>query len=656
MMMRRSKQALFYCIMVIMTLAVIEGMAQAAYYIAYGELNGGGPAQSRPAVGAVADELEHRLRRSGDIRHPYYGYTASQAEQSLNQVPPPRREDGVVLIGLLGGSVSQDVTGAFRRALEAWFHNNDIPLRPIVLELAYRMMKQPQQVMVIANTLSLGGEYDIIVNLDGYNELIGPNQNYFEHGVSPFYPRFWHQAQTDLTNAQQLTLGRIYVLRQREQRLGALAAADPWRYSALYGIVNRYLRERAAGQILALNHELVATLAGEYNLQRYGPALAIGTDDYDLSQSALRVWYRGSVMLHNLSRTAGAEYYHFQQPNQYVPDSKPLTDVELAVAYEPGISTIRAYREGYPLLLRLGDELRQQGINYYDLTQIFADNRETLYSDRCCHFNERGNELLAASMVQRLAPALRHQAALATRRVRGENSTAAGAPLYPAAQETLPFHVVNKLYFDVGRTEGGTLRYSRDSCLPTETASLFFVRVTPADDADLLPENAASGYNSYDFSFDRDGGVMDAAGKCVMEYRLPEYDIARVETGQYIPDTGQTLWRARIPFDLGFAVELTPAGALRYSRDSCLPAHTAALFFLHITPADRADLPPGRAKYGYNNYDFPNFSRDDRVSEASGRCVMERKLPGYDIASILTGQYIIAAGRLWETRIDIEQP
>lgn len=52
--MTRRKQALFYCLMVIMTLAVIEIMAQAAYYIAYGEFNGGGP--SPPAAAAAADD------------------------------------------------------------------------------------------------------------------------------------------------------------------------------------------------------------------------------------------------------------------------------------------------------------------------------------------------------------------------------------------------------------------------------------------------------------------------------------------------------------------------------------------------------------------------------------------------------------------------
>ena len=130
-----------------------------------------------------------------------------------------------------------------------------------------------------------------------------------------------------------------------------------------------------------------------------------------------------------------------------------------------------------------------------------------------------------------------------------------------------------------------------------------------------------------------------------------------MRTGQHNPETGQLHWPARLTLDWGFAVERTAAGALRYARDNCLPVHLSARFFLHITPADAADLAPGRAAHGYNNYDFPGFNPADGVIDAAGRCAVERALPDYDIARILTGQYIPAVGRrLWETRIELGEP
>ena len=641
-----------------MTLLAIEGMAQAAYYMAYGEFNGAGPSRPGPAAQDAAFAVEYGARPRGERIHPYYGFTSQGIDRDLNQFPPPQRQEGVVLIALTGGSVSRQVAPAFHKALETWFRRHDIPLWPVVLELGNGAWKQPQQVIIIAYMLSLGGEFDIIVNLDGHNELVNPHTNYFDFGVFPFYPHRWDNLMARRLPAEQKTLiSRIYALRQRQERLDALASG-PWRRLALYGIVNRYLQERATTQILTLNHELADAAPIGSNKALLGPVLNPAPDEYDLRQMALFVWQRSSLVLADLSRAHGAEYYHFQQPNQYIPDSKPLTDEELELYYHPEIGTIAAYRDGYPLLRRLGDELRQQGINYYDLTQIFADNRETLYNDGCCHLNWIGNEILAENMVQRLAPALRNRAALAQARVgvgKGSDMTAGAAPYPAAAQEVSPVQVVNKRYFDVLRTDEGNLRYSREACRTADTAAPFFAHITPEDAADLRPENAAAGYNRYEFGFDQNDGATDAAGQCVMEYELPGYDIAEVLTGQYIPGAEQILWQARIPFDVEFAVQRTAAGHLRYSKDQCLPVHTAGTnFFLHITPVHAADFHPGRAEHGYNNHDF-RFRYNDTIVDADGRCVLERELPGYDIASIRTGQFVVNTGRrLWEANIGFE--
>ena len=232
-----------------------------------------------------------------------------------------------------------------------------------------------------------------------------------------------------------------------------------------------------------------------------------------------------------------------------------------------------------------------------------------------------------------------------------------GTALDAAVREVSPVHAVNKQFFDVRLTADGKLRYAREGCRPADTADPFFVQITPVDAADLLPAGAESGYNRHNFSFDRDGGSRDAAGRCVVEYELPDYAVADVVTGQYRPETGRQLWRARITLDWGFAVEVAGAGVLRYSRDNCRPAHLATRFFLHITPADAGDLADGRAEHGYDNWDFPGLGPADEIIDAAGRCVVERDLPDYDIASIVTGQYIPAVGgRLWETRIELEGP
>ena len=42
-------------------------------------------------------------------------------------------------------------------------------------------------------------------------------------------------------------------------------------------------------------------------------------------------------------------------------------------------------------------------MNFADLTQIFADRRESLYIDTCCHFNRLGNEVMGQYIARVIA-------------------------------------------------------------------------------------------------------------------------------------------------------------------------------------------------------------------------------------------------------------
>ena len=107
-------------------------------------------------------------------------------------------------------------------------------------------------------------------------------------------------------------------------------------------------------------------------------------------------------MLAHLAKQAGAEIYHFQQPNQYVPGSKPLTKQELAVAFRPGLAESEKLQKGFSLLRQFGGEIRKRNIDYFDLTQFFSNSHESLYSDDCCHLTQRGRELLAETVLRRI--------------------------------------------------------------------------------------------------------------------------------------------------------------------------------------------------------------------------------------------------------------
>ena len=649
------KKTLYYGIMLFLTLLVIEGMARLAYYAAYGTGYGGGWSDEAvnlppPPPPNFTDHAAGQRR----ISHPFYGFSNNPASSELNAMPPPLRQEDTVVIGLLGGSVAKDVQPFLQFALNRWFAANRLPRQSVVLNLAIGGAKQPQQTMIMVNNLLLGGEFDLIVNLDGFNEMVFSREN-FGNGVSPFFSGRWHN-RVGLTRADILRAGQIGVLRREQARLAAAGETSLLRWSALFGLAQRWRQERIAAQIIQRNHALAA-VAPAYSLERHGPRRWLPAEDAVFAATA-RLWYRGSVALARLAALAGAEYYHFLQPNQYVPGSKPLSPGERESAYAPHGFYKSVVERGYPLLRESHRDLPGQGVNYFDLTAIFADHPETLYRDKCCHLNYRGNELLAAAMVRRLEPALRllggaSPAGPGSALAAGRRPAEIAPPAAPDFQVSLA-------------AEGKALRYVRADCAPEELEPVFFLHLIPRDLTDLPLHRQLSGFDNQNFNFAEVGGRF-SAGQCAAQIPLPPYPIATLRTGQYIPGL-RDLWSvelivpanpdqlradyaalsgaqpvARSHFDL-----YVQDYRLIYLRETCAAADTAAAFFLHILPQDVTDLPEDSREAGFAH---AGFAFDQRGGHFDGKCLAAVPLPDYPIKEMRTGQHIPGQGDLWSVEL-----
>jgi len=86
----------------------------------------------------------------------------------------------------------------------------------------------------------------------------------------------------------------------------------------------------------------------------------------------------------------------------------------------------------------------------------------------------------------------------------------------------------------------GALSYLKAPCGEDDTRGRFFLSVHPADAADLPAARREIGHDSLNFTFaPPDGAVFN--GKCMATRRLPDYEITKIETGQWIPG-GERLW------------------------------------------------------------------------------------------------------------------
>ena len=109
------------------------------------------------------------------------------------------------------------------------------------------------------------------------------------------------------------------------------------------------------------------------------------------------------------------------------------------------------------------------------------------------------------------------------------------------------FKSVLRSTFDI-HLEGATLTYLKEPCVAEDVAAKFFLHVVPRNEADLsaVSRRYQSNFNNLDFTFSRKGAIWD--GKCLGVVTLPDYEIARIRTGQFIRDPDlKVLWEAKIP-------------------------------------------------------------------------------------------------------------
>ena len=208
----------------------------------------------------------------------------------------------------------------------------------------------------------------------------------------------------------------------------------------------------------------------------------------------------------------------------------------------------------------------------------------------------------------------------------------------------------------------GALHYLKENCeslLADPNANIkMFLHIFPADLANLSADRRALDINFENWDFWITDSIVLFDGKCIhRQTRLPDYPVARIRTGQKSAADGGAEWLMDIDLAAHAAVqavyESIAAGdygqpvarsdfdvymrgnTLAYLKENCAAGDVDARFFLHIIPADLADLPADWRERGFDNLDF-QFA--DHGAYAGDKCVAERELPDYPIARIKTGQ------------------
>ena len=225
--------------------------------------------------------------------------------------------------------------------------------------------------------------------------------------------------------------------------------------------------------------------------------------------------------------------------------------------------------------------------------------------------------------------------------------------------------------------DGGTLTWVKEACSPEDTVHPFLVRAVPAAVDDLPAWRREEGWEPLGFRFGHYGVRFD--GRCLVRRPLPDYPIQALHVGRWAPGAGSMLeatielpaagpWVSRYRRELAaiaagergapvasagpaghaaFDLYLDPAGAaLTYHKEPCAAEDVRERFFLHLFPADAAELAADGGQYGFANRDF-DFA--DHGALLDGACVALAPLPAYErgIARLRTGQFRRGRGQFW---------
>lgn len=324
--------------------------------------------------------------------HPYFGYMHPRMKR-LEQFQRDKTKNQFI-IGILGGSVAEHFAHHFiQRPEYADRLKNGVPGLAdkdiLIFNLAAGGYKQPQQFFIASYFVD---KVDLFINIDGFNEVL--TNSLFS--LVPAFPLDYPLLST-----------RFYSRSDKGSVFKKLAGLSRYLYKKLNAIPRRVsLIGKSNLYFLAWygGHDLLYRTARRFEQIYYSslvendgtPSVEEGPNN-QIRHDNLNLWKRYTKLQADLLRNRRKPAFFFLQPNQYLKGSKILSDHEKKTAIN---NDLIEQSHAAMMLLKAGlEDLERSGIPAFDLTGVYSDTKETVYTDDCCHVNNLGNELMAEEVL-----------------------------------------------------------------------------------------------------------------------------------------------------------------------------------------------------------------------------------------------------------------
>jgi hypothetical protein len=373
-------------------------------------------------------------RLTGDGLHPYFGPTHRQGypfdiPESLrgnpsaparlttnnfgfvspSDYPFVKSSPNQFVIGIFGGSVGawfcQVGTNRLLDDLRANRYFKDRELVPLCL--SHEGYKQPQQLLVLAYFQSIGQSFDLVVNIDGFNEIALSNLNN-QRGLDISMPSVMHlDPLINLVNQATLTpekLQSLAAISHYKERINYLVGRlQHNRFAAINFVLERLHRSATAGyqkELARFGNLPSASSNGSLILAT--PSVA-ARDEARVFADVARSWSDASALMHTMLASRGAAYFHVLQPNQYF-TTRVFSPEEARVARSDASPFKKSVEAGYPVLVAESATLKTR-VDFLNALGIFDREPSAVYIDDCCHYTLKGNQLLADAIAREILSA-----------------------------------------------------------------------------------------------------------------------------------------------------------------------------------------------------------------------------------------------------------
>ncbi|MDJ0556251.1 MAG: hypothetical protein QNJ68_17800 [Microcoleaceae cyanobacterium MO_207.B10] len=362
-----------------------------------------------------------RLRDSIVERlHPYFGFVQKPGPDfrkgfkynaagfiSPYDYPYQKTNDNQYIVGVFGGSVASNysiyeiqnkILGEKLKQLPG-LKDKEI----IILSFAAGGYKQPQQLLVLNYFLSVGQEFDMIINIDGFNEVAFANENN-ESKINISMPSSQHVVPlTNIANnslSEKALRAMLRINESKSNLKGALETLENCQLAYCYALTSLYVQNLVSGyrqNVKTFDKERRKASKKDENqgsivyFYSQNPEL----DEPELFGQAANNWVKTSTLMQQIASSNNIAYFHFLQPNQYFPTNRVFSEEEKKVAFSDDTPYQEAVELGYPLLLNKISNLQNNGVNIFNAVNILDNSQEFVYIDSCCHYTEAGEQIFS---------------------------------------------------------------------------------------------------------------------------------------------------------------------------------------------------------------------------------------------------------------------